>query len=111
MKAPNVLLLNAVSAAQTQTSSAVDSRYLANFSVQFVVAGSGNGTVVIQGSNDAPSGTPSNWTSLDTATSITSAATVLLKYSNVSCAWLRVVYTFSSGSGTISARLNGYGNQ
>lgn len=80
------------------------------------IAGSGTGTMVVQFSNDIPDGTsnfaPTNWyTAINSAGSSSSASidssTNYVYFSPpMSAQWLRVAYTRSGGSGTITCHIS-----
>jgi hypothetical protein len=86
--------------------------HIMHYSVQLVVAGSPAGTFKLQASNDPGrinSTTSSNqvpitnWTDLSISTTISAAGTVLLRDSNCGYNWVRVVWTPSSGTGSITS--------
>lgn len=110
MKIANVALLSGTTGAATVNSSAVDSQFWQNVSVQAVATGTFAGTLAIQGSNDPAGATPSNWTDVaSTSATVNSSTSYLKTFSNQPYQWLRVSLTSGTGSGTISARLVAFG--
>lgn len=100
------------------TGTAIYLGHICNYSIQLVFTGSPSGTFKLQCSNDAgnPNGAvpPSlssgvtNWTDIAGSSQVISAAgDITYQVENAGYAWVRVVYTFTSGTGTItSARVN-----
>jgi hypothetical protein len=92
--------------------------HIANYSIQLVFTGSPNGTFKLQVSNDP--GHPNaqnkaeqyadvvNWTDVSgSAQPVSAAGDHTWQVENSGYAWVRVVWTFSSGSGSLtSARAN-----
>lgn len=82
------------------------------FSIQLVYTGSPNGAFVLEGSNDASfdnqkNTPPTNWTELSgTTATIIAAGSYIYNYSLVPFNWVRVKWTFSSGSGSLNGRIN-----
>lgn len=78
---------------------------------QFVLTGTHQGTLKLQVSNDQTdnSSEVSNWTDYDTSnfsTSVVDADTgILWDIVDLNYKWLRVVYTYTSGSGSVSANI------
>ena len=89
-----------------------------NYSIQLVFTGSPVGTFKLQCSNDqgnpvTPTQTEQNsgvvhWTDVaSSSTSVSGAGNILFDVQNTGYRWVRVVYTASSGSGTLTvARFN-----
>lgn len=108
MRFVNDQVLNAADASTNQTSSQVDTSYIVCSSVHAVVTGTAVGTLKLQCSNDP--NPPSNWSDVPSASvSITGAGAFLIPKQDVSYQWVRVVFTNSSGTGTITARLKSIG--
>jgi hypothetical protein len=90
--------------------------HICNYSIQLVFTGTPGGTFKLQCSNDP--GLPNasfdedrgvtNWTDITgTAVVISAAGDLTWNVENAGYPWVRVVYTFSSGSGSLtSARAN-----
>lgn len=92
--------------------------HVVNYSIQLVFTGTPNGSFKLQCSNDE--GRPeaaseddrdfkiTNWTDItDSAQAVTAAGDHTYDVQNAGYRWVRVVWTFSSGSGTLSsARFN-----
>lgn len=92
--------------------------HIANYSIQLVFTGSPNGSFSLQASNDPgqPNGGNSNllstgvvnWTTIANSTQgVNAAGDLTYTVENAGYAWVRVVWTATSGSGTLtSARIN-----
>lgn len=92
--------------------------HICNYSMQFVFTGSPNGTFKLQISDDQGRNTAAlaadqssgvtNWTDVTgSAQPISAAGNHAYQVENAGYAWVRAVYTASSGSGTVtSARCN-----
>jgi hypothetical protein len=79
-------------------------------SVQSVSTGTGVGTIKIQVSNDSETGVPVNWSDLSGATiAVTAASVLVLPKIEVSYQFIRLVYTKTSGTGTLNARVKSIG--
>lgn len=106
-------VLSAANAAVTQTGAAILARNLMFASLQNVSTGTAVGTMKLQFSNDiitTPALTPVNWTDIPSATvAITAASVTGIPITNLCYQYIRVVYTFTSGTGTISANLKTIG--
>lgn len=102
----------------TCTSVAVNLSHISQFAVQLVTSGTHAGTFKVQVSCDAGSpnaGTEaqqatgvSNWSDLPNATAaVTNGAAYLIHCVDAGYNWARIVYTKTSGTGSItSARIN-----
>lgn len=81
-----------------------------SYSVQAVFTGSPVGSIELQGSNDVETSSanpPSNWTTItDSITAVTEAGSYLINVEFPAYSWVRLVYTFTSGTGTLNARIN-----
>lgn len=74
------------------------------FSIQCVYSGSPNGAMKIQVSNDQED--PTNWDDLDNSSvTITTSGSETYIVNDVFYNFIRLVYTFSSGSGTFNAKI------
>lgn len=99
------------------SSSAINASQTFKASLQAVTTGTVVGTIKIQGSNDVPpSGvqymgfTPTNWSDLGTATNITTGGgTWLVAQQDICYMWLRAVFTFTSGTGTLVVNIKTLG--
>lgn len=104
--------INVMSAADTatQTGSAfnVQGAVMASF-VPVFGDNTANGTIKVQASNDMTA-SPTNWVDITNATSsIASGVGPAIMLSYMCYAWIRVVYTHSSGgSTTVSVNMNYY---
>ncbi len=97
-----IVAINALSAASSHDSDAIQASQLWGMSVQAIVSGATNpvGTVKIQFSNDSPRVSPTNWTDISGATvSISANGVVGIPKTDLAYEWVRVVYTHSSGTG------------
>lgn len=109
--------LFSASAATNHTSNAIDSNQLVNMTVQCIMSVTDVvGTVKLQGSNDS-AGTayddifqPTNWSDIPNASStITAGVAPMIVVSNLSCQWVRVVFTRSAGTGTVVVKFSAAG--
>jgi len=109
MRSFNEPILNAADASTNQNSQIVKSENLHLASLHVIMTGTAAGTVKFQASNDEPmNGTnPSNWVDISGATvSVSAAGQFLIPKLDVCYNYLRAVYTFSSGTGTVTAKLH-----
>lgn len=116
---PNLLsfpLVDAESMGASITSEPLDIRYQDNISLQFHYTGTPTGTFDIQVSNDYnkqdPSGTQNsagNWVSLGVSMTNPAGAAGddFYDLNQMSAMWLRVVYTRTSGTGTLTVTAAG----
>ena len=90
--------------------------HIDNYSIQLVFTGTPIGTFTLQASNDVgnlPNGTGIqsdqvarliNWTTIpDSAQAITGAGDHMYNYRNAGYNWIRVVYTATSSTGTLTS--------
>lgn len=123
----NLLIKDGI-ATSTDMASSIDFQpiflgHIANYSIQIVFTGTPTGSFKLQISNDEGfknSGSPNtptntaqqldivNWTDVtDSQFAVSAAGNVAWEVENTGARWVRVVYTASSGSGTVaSARAN-----
>jgi len=103
-------------AASNFQSGQMTAEYAAYFSIQAVISGTAVGVLSLQGSNDVGSPfTPftgaTNWTDITGSNAnVTGSGSVFWNYQNCGFKWVRMVYTASSGTGTITARYNSKGS-
>lgn len=106
MRIYNQLFLTAGDMAGSVTSSAEPLDYIYGFSIQAIYTGSPVGTLTLEASNDN-----SNWVTVtDSSYSVTSAGNYMWNFTVSNFKWVRVVYTRTSGTGTLSARIYARGN-
>lgn len=92
-------LINAASMTADVTSIPIEIGGIRGVSISAVYSGSPNGTIKLQASVD--SGT--NWSDVASSSfAISSAGVFIWNYDPVAVPLLRVVYTFSSGSGSLT---------
>lgn len=111
-------------ASTTQDGAPVDARYVWQASVQGVFTGSPVGTLKLQASNDVAAAgdqspfTPTNWTTV-AQVSVSGSGTYYVfdleaattrRVVGVCYSWIRVEYTATSGSGTVTAVLKTNGS-
>ena len=118
MNTVNVNVLSGPDTA-TQTGTMIDSSNFFNASFQAVFGdATATGTLAIQASNDlyalkyldnSTLFTPTNWTTIS-STAVTSGASVIASFNNLSFRWLRVVYTRTSG-GSTTVNVNMYATE
>lgn len=90
------------------TSSALDTSSMVSVSVQAAVTGTCAGTIKMQASNDAAS--PVNWSDIANATvSVSNTGVYFIPKQDISYQYIRIVYTRTSGSGTLVARVKTVG--
>lgn len=93
----------------TSAPAVLDSIY--GFAMQAVAAGTGTGTLAIQGSCDPFSDQypqlVTNWTQVTTAA--IAAGTVLVNLDGQHYKWVRVVYTRAGGTGTLTVNMHAKG--
>lgn len=100
-----------------QYSNPISLRHLSSYSVQVVTTGSPSGTFKLQASNDDPDHTgvkyptsSMNWTDIDGSSfTVTASGSLVWNAQASGYLWVRVVWTKTSGTGTISGRFNGKG--
>jgi hypothetical protein len=98
----------ALSASMTQSlvSDAVDLRESTGFSVQLVYTGSPVGTFTLEASNDKLNATPTTWVTVDnSSTAIAASGNFMINMEKSYFGWVRVKYTFTSGTGTIAVKI------
>ena len=109
MRSYNEPILNAKDASLNQNSVAVDSQNMSFASVVVKMTGTAAGTVKIQASNDEPTTAagPNNWVDISGASvAVSAAGTFIIPKLDICYQYVRVVYTFSSGTGTVTASLH-----
>jgi hypothetical protein len=109
MRSFNEPILNAADASVNQNSIIVDAQNLHLASLHVTMTGTAAGTVKFQASNDEPrNGTaPSNWVDISGATvSVSAAGQFLIPKLDVCYNFMRAVYTFTSGTGTVTAKMH-----
>lgn len=98
------VVLNGVDASTNQTSGSIKASLTVLASVQAVVSGTAVGTLKLQASNDITNAT--NWSDVPSASvAISGAGTYLIPKTELCHSFIRVVYTSTSGVGTLSATL------
>lgn len=114
MRVSNDVIIDAGDMSGDLTSSVISLDQVYGYSVQAVFTGSPNGTLKLQCSDDpgsaerAPLGSGvTNWTDITGATfSITGAGDATFNVNLAFYKWARLVYTRTSGSGSLTARCN-----
>ena len=81
------------------------------YSVQAVLTGSPVGSIKLQASDDEGTdligGGVTNWTDItESITAVTTSGNIIWNVTSSFYRWARVVYVFTSGSGTLNARFN-----
>jgi hypothetical protein len=111
MKVVNdALVLSSTDMSQASiTSAAQPADSLVNILIQCVAAGAPVGSLKIQASCDPQNATPVNWSDVGSAVAVSAAGTFSVPFVDNAACWLRLVYTKTSGTGTLSARLNAKG--
>jgi hypothetical protein len=119
MRVVNEIILQPSDASVNQTSLPAVTDHSWGYAVQVIVTGTAAGTVKLQGSCDpgpnanfqaANDTTVINWTDIaNSSQPVTGAGTVTYDVVKTAYPWVRVVYTASSGTGTIAAHFNAKG--
>ena|SRR3984957_17916264 len=113
------LIGSGTDASVSQTSESVNLNYRYGIAIQAVLTGTPVGTLSLQGSCDfgAPNNPQAggnnqvvNWTDISgSASPVTGAGTASWNYQGAFYKWIRLIYTSSSGTGTITVRSNSKG--
>ena len=98
---------------QQSFSPAIDSRNLANVSVQLSATSGASGTFTLQGSDDITGqdgfpGVATNWTNITSPVSVSGTGAYIIPYTDVCYQQLRLSYV-NTGAGSISATLKAIG--
>ena len=104
--------LSAANAATTQNATPSDMSTMVAISAQAILTGSPVGTLTFQASNDLTYNgqTQTNWTTIpNTSVAVNSAGTYLLPKIDSCYQWVRVVYTATSGTGTVTVNVKALG--
>lgn len=102
-------VIDAVSMAATINSDGIDLQGMRHYSFHAVYTGSPNGTLKLQVSNDKVSqpSLVSNWSDYTgSSTTIAAAGNTFYKVERDGERWARLVFTFSSGTGSLSVISN-----
>lgn len=87
-------------------SNAFDIRTVVGFSVQAEYSGSPNGTLKLQASNDAPGSVAQDWVDISgSSVAVSSSGVYLYNVAEAFYGWVRLAWVFSSGSGTLTAKI------
>lgn len=99
----NSTLVSAVSMGANITSSSLDLNEANTYCAQLIYTGTPTGTLKLQGSNDN-----SNWTDISgkSVALAGSAGSSFLSDTGFGYGFLRIVYTFTSGTGSLTATVN-----
>jgi hypothetical protein len=115
MRLLNEVLLNAGDASVNFQTPHGLVAYVFGYNIQLIIAGTPVGVVSLQGSSDpvpeanfkVPSFTVANWTDIaGSSQNVTGAGTLDYNMADSYYNWVRVIYTSTSGTGTITVRLN-----
>lgn len=114
MRWNNPVLMAALNAASNQVSVLIDSKELVSGSIQASFsANTIGGTLTFQGSNDpintvtsAGITAPVNWSTIGSASTVSSGALTMQTVVQLNYRWLQVIWTASAGTGTIT--VNGF---
>jgi hypothetical protein len=114
MRVNHEIILPSSDASMNQNSLAGLLAHVWGCSIQAIITGTAAGSIKLQGSSDsAPDANFSianypvvNWTDISGSTqSVSGTGTVYWDISRTAASWIRVVYTASSGTGTISVQI------
>lgn len=118
MKILSKQILSAASITPSRNSQAIDTSQMIQISAQVVTTAGSSPTfsVKLQASNDVcdhgnlPGGsfTPTNWTDISGATvNVTQDGAVIIPKTEICYRWVRVVITFTSGTGNVAVTIFG----
>lgn len=97
----NIIPSGAVTLDQNRDLDEVGLEHIANYSIQLVFTGTPSGSFKLQCSNDDSD--PSNWTDISGSSQTVSAAgSVTWNVENAGYKWVRVVYTFTASTGSLT---------
>lgn len=108
MRINNKKLIDNVSMGASINSAAQQLDHIYGFSIQLVFTGTPNGSFKMQCSNDdVETGSQVvNWTDVaNSAQAITAAGDMIYNYDGSHFKWVRLVYTRSSGTGTLNGQI------
>lgn len=112
MKFVRVSTFSIADAEESIDGPAIDANQLFAVSVQAVVGTTAEGTIKLQASNDIPpadnSGQPpANWSDIPSATIALdgSSGAFLIPKTELAYRWIRVVFTYADGEGTVVANV------
>jgi hypothetical protein len=110
----NEQLLPSSSVATTLTSAPGLLMNMFGYCIQAVFTGAPVGSLQLQGSNDpGPNASyttlPTNWANVGTATAISAAGVYIINMPDIYYNWVRVIYTPTSGTGTLTLLFNAKG--
>lgn len=101
----NVKAFDAVDMTANRVSSVIDISELVGFAAHEIYTGSPTGTLVVEGSNDG-----TNFVTVDTNSLTGSAGQKLVEKDRAHWRYIRVSYTFSSGTGSLTVYVSGKRN-
>lgn len=108
-----IRFINAQTMAADVTSNPINIQYLDNISIQLNFTGTPTGTFDLQGSLDyspGPFANTGNWISVTlpvAPVAAGAASQILLDLNQLSFPWVKIVYTRSSGTGTLNGYISG----
>lgn len=111
MRILNESLLSGGDMSGSLNSAPLNLEFAFGYAIQCEFTGSPVGTIKLQGSNDSTPDAnfqfsnfaPTNWTDITgTSTAVTTNGSILFNAASVYYRWVRVVYTVTSGSGSLS---------
>jgi len=114
MRQSSVKIADNIDIATSFTSQGINLISIYAYSIQAVHSGTAAGTFKLQGSNDpGDNGSgqgvsqPTNWTDIsDSPQAVSGAGSVLWDVTECSYRWVRMIYTATSGTGTLNAIIN-----
>jgi len=118
MRFAPVVILSAGNMAGNLASNGEDLNQIFACAIQAVASGAPVGSLKLQAScDDVPSGTGSNpsanvthWSDIaGTTQAVSASGNYFWNVSDIGFKWIRVVYTFTSGTGTLTITYNGKG--
>ena len=111
MRVANKTLLTSGDMSGNITSDKFPLNQVYGYSIAAIYTGSPVGSLKLQGSNDPDSANVTNWDDIDdSAQAVSGAGIGMWNYNGAFYLWVRVVYTFTSGSGLLNLIVNSKGN-
>lgn len=110
MRPSNEAIVSAGDMSANINSSATLIEWVFGYSIQVVMSGAPVGSLKLQASNDfdagRPMAAPVNWTDIALTTqAVNGAGTAFYNIPDSMYRWVRLVYTFTSGTGSMTARI------
>lgn len=110
MRPSNEVIVNAGDMSADINSNPTQIEWVFGYSIQCVMTDAPVGTLKLQASNDfdpgRPNLAPTNWSDIaNTSQAVNGAGIAFYNIPDSMYRWVRLVYTFTSGTGTLTARI------